>query len=128
MVLCASIITFVIALYHYYHFHIFTLQNTSWIYIFLFSAHLTFLHVSVERFSLTECSSAWLNNCVGHHNHRHFFLFCVYMCIGCFYVSMSGYPLFKEHFYGTQVFCWIFLEDVFKQVTEPLLIMQHCRC
>jgi len=26
------------------------------------------------------------------------------MCIGCFYVSLSGYPLFKEHFYGVQVF------------------------
>lgn len=48
----------------------------------------------------------WLNNCVGHHNHRHFFLFCVYMCIGCFYVSLSGYPLFKEHFYGVQDGGW----------------------
>jgi len=54
-------------------------------------------------FALTVCMPAWLNNCVGHHNHRHFFLFCVYMCIGCFYVSISGYPLFKEHFYGVQV-------------------------
>jgi len=54
-------------------------------------------------YSSTVCAPAWLNNCVGHHNHRHFFLFCVYMCVGCFYVSMSGYPLFKEHFYGVQV-------------------------
>jgi len=59
----------------------------------------------IDRYALTSCAPAWLNNCVGHHNHRHFFLFCVYMCIGCFYVSLSGYPLFKEHFLGVQVFC-----------------------
>ncbi|KAL5022759.1 hypothetical protein ScPMuIL_001914 [Solemya velum] len=42
----------------------------------------------------------WLNNCVGFYNHRYFFLFVVYMCIGSFYVSWVGYPQFKHHFYG----------------------------
>ncbi|KAL3863140.1 hypothetical protein ACJMK2_004909 [Sinanodonta woodiana] len=43
----------------------------------------------------------WLNNCVGHYNHRYFYLFCVYMWCGTIYVSWVGYELFKQHFYGT---------------------------
>lgn len=43
---------------------------------------------------------AWLNNCVGHFNHRYFFLFCLYMWLGTVYVSICAYPLFKVHFYG----------------------------
>lgn len=42
----------------------------------------------------------WLNNCVGHHNHRYFFLFCVYMWFGTIYVSWVGHDLFRQHFYG----------------------------
>ncbi|XP_074641614.1 palmitoyltransferase ZDHHC16-like isoform X2 [Tubulanus polymorphus] len=44
----------------------------------------------------------WLNNCVGHYNHRYFFMFCIYMWLGCLYISISAYDLFKEHFYGSQ--------------------------
>lgn len=44
----------------------------------------------------------WLNNCVGHYNHRYFFLFCAYMWVGCVYVCISAYPLFRIHFYGSQ--------------------------
>lgn len=44
----------------------------------------------------------WLNNCVGHFNHRYFFMFCVYMWIGTVYVSWVGHDLFKQHFYGDQ--------------------------
>ncbi|KAL4231827.1 Palmitoyltransferase zdhhc16 [Mactra antiquata] len=42
----------------------------------------------------------WLNNCVGHNNHRYFFLFCVYMWFGTVYVSWTGHELFRQHFYG----------------------------
>lgn len=34
----------------------------------------------------------WINNCVGHFNHRFFFLFMVYLLIGCvYYAFMSFY-------------------------------------
>ncbi|XP_035468797.2 palmitoyltransferase ZDHHC16B isoform X2 [Scophthalmus maximus] len=38
----------------------------------------------------------WLNNCVGHFNHRYFFSFCLYMTLGCFYCSVSSKDLFLE--------------------------------
>ncbi|WAR06587.1 ZD16A-like protein [Mya arenaria] len=44
----------------------------------------------------------WLNNCVGHNNHRYFFLFCVYMWMGTIYVSWVGHDLFRQHFYGDE--------------------------
>lgn len=44
----------------------------------------------------------WLNSCVGHYNHRYFFLFCVYMWIGTIYVSWVGHDLFRQHFYGDE--------------------------
>ncbi|ESO05348.1 hypothetical protein HELRODRAFT_77725 [Helobdella robusta] len=40
----------------------------------------------------------WLNNCVGFYNHRYFFMFCVYMLLGCVYVSVVAYPMFKRHY------------------------------
>lgn len=43
----------------------------------------------------------WLNNCVGHFNHRYFFLFCVYMCSGTIFVTVSIYSQFKTYFSGT---------------------------
>ena len=43
---------------------------------------------------------AWLNNCVGHNNHRYFLLFGFYMWLGTTYASAIAYPLFKKHFYG----------------------------
>ncbi|XP_076830230.1 palmitoyltransferase ZDHHC16A isoform X2 [Brachyhypopomus gauderio] len=38
----------------------------------------------------------WLNNCVGHFNHRYFFCFCLYMTLGCLYCSISGRNLFID--------------------------------
>ncbi|XP_029376786.1 palmitoyltransferase ZDHHC16A isoform X2 [Echeneis naucrates] len=40
--------------------------------------------------------SAWLNNCVGHFNHRYFFSFCLFMTLGCVYCSISGRNLFLD--------------------------------
>ncbi|XP_014853463.1 PREDICTED: probable palmitoyltransferase ZDHHC16 isoform X1 [Poecilia mexicana] len=38
----------------------------------------------------------WLNNCVGHLNHRYFFSFCLYMTLGCVYCSISSRNLFLD--------------------------------
>ena len=43
----------------------------------------------------------WLNNCVGHYNHRYFFLFCVYMCSGTIFVALSIFDQFRVYFSGT---------------------------
>ncbi|CAH2323022.1 palmitoyltransferase ZDHHC16 isoform X1 [Pelobates cultripes] len=38
----------------------------------------------------------WLNNCVGHYNHRYFFSFCLFMTLGCIYCSISSRVMFRE--------------------------------
>ncbi|XP_076025727.1 palmitoyltransferase ZDHHC16B [Genypterus blacodes] len=38
----------------------------------------------------------WLNNCVGHFNHRYFFSFCLYMTLGCLYCSISSQTMFLD--------------------------------
>ena len=40
----------------------------------------------------------WINNCVGHFNHKYFMLFCIFMCLGTIYVSFSSWQLFKDCF------------------------------
>lgn len=47
--------------------------------------------------------SAWLNNCVGHLNHRYFFSFCLFMTLGCVYCSISGRNLFLEAYNALEV-------------------------
>ena len=42
----------------------------------------------------------WLNNCVGHHNHRHFFLYMVFMVLGCAFLMVLGFEIFWEEFIG----------------------------
>ena len=37
--------------------------------------------------------AAWLNQCVGHHNHRYFFLFMCYVWLGCAYLLAVSSPL-----------------------------------
>lgn len=40
----------------------------------------------------------WMNNCIGHFNHRYFVSFCVFMWLGTVYVSTSSFDLFCYHF------------------------------
>ena len=35
----------------------------------------------------------WLNNSVGHHNHRHFFLYMVFMVMGCAFIMTFGFEI-----------------------------------
>ncbi|CAG0897466.1 unnamed protein product [Darwinula stevensoni] len=42
----------------------------------------------------------WLNNCVGHYNHRYFYLYMVYMCLGCVFILVFGFRILME-----QAFC-----------------------
>lgn len=42
----------------------------------------------------------WLDNCVGHFNHRHFFMFCIYVWLGVCFVMVFGLPVAWVHFMG----------------------------
>ena len=60
-------------------------------------------------FSLNASPPAWLNNCVGHFNHRYFFSFCLFMTLGCVYCSISGRNLFLDAYHALEVsplVCW----------------------
>lgn len=46
---------------------------------------------------------AWLNNCVGHFNHRYFFSYCLFMTLGCVYCSISGRNLFLDAYNTLEV-------------------------
>lgn len=46
---------------------------------------------------------AWLNNCVGHFNHRYFFSFCMYMTLGCIYCSVRSKDLFLDAYSAIEV-------------------------
>lgn len=39
----------------------------------------------------------WLNNCIGHFNHRYFYFFCVYTWIGTIFVMIFGVFVAVDH-------------------------------
>ncbi|XP_058841082.1 palmitoyltransferase ZDHHC16B-like isoform X5 [Acipenser ruthenus] len=47
--------------------------------------------------------SAWLNNCVGHFNHRYFFSFCLFMTMGCLYCSISSRDMFIDAYNAVEM-------------------------
>ena len=42
----------------------------------------------------------WLNNCVGHWNHRHFFLYMAWMIAGCAFVMAFGFEIMWEEVFA----------------------------
>ncbi|XP_050195076.1 palmitoyltransferase ZDHHC16 isoform X2 [Myiozetetes cayanensis] len=46
----------------------------------------------------------WLNNCVGHYNHRYFFSFCLFMTMGCIYCSISGWEMFRDAYAAIETY------------------------
>merc|ERR1711860_76715 len=41
----------------------------------------------------------WLNNCVGHYNHRYFFLYMLFMCIGCLFLMAFGVEILYDELF-----------------------------
>jgi len=41
----------------------------------------------------------WLNQCIGHFNHRYFFFFCVYTWLGTIFVMIFGVWVAIDHFF-----------------------------
>lgn len=39
----------------------------------------------------------WLNTCIGHYNHRYFFMYCVYMCLGTAFILLFGAKIAYDH-------------------------------
>uniref|UniRef100_A0A8C3HD27 Palmitoyltransferase n=1 Tax=Chrysemys picta bellii TaxID=8478 RepID=A0A8C3HD27_CHRPI len=48
--------------------------------------------------------AAWLNNCVGHYNHRYFFSFCLFMTMGCIYCGISSWDMFREAYAAIETY------------------------
>eukprot|EP01116_Phalansterium_solitarium_P000849 TRINITY_DN10698_c0_g1_i1.p1 TRINITY_DN10698_c0_g1~~TRINITY_DN10698_c0_g1_i1.p1 ORF type:complete len:322 (-),score=67.46 TRINITY_DN10698_c0_g1_i1:2-967(-) len=38
----------------------------------------------------------WVGNCVGHHNHKYFMLFLLYLTLGCLVVVAASYGMFRQ--------------------------------
>ena len=38
----------------------------------------------------------WINGCIGHFNHRYFFLYMFYMVIGCLFIMVFGFEIFYD--------------------------------
>lgn len=72
--------------------------------IFLVSEIICCYHEEMVVY-LNVIISAWLNNCVGHFNHRYFFSFCLFMTLGCVYCSISGRNLFLDAYNALEVRC-----------------------
>lgn len=47
---------------------------------------------------------AWLNNCIGHFNHRYFFMFCIFAWLGTLLVIVFGIPVALNHYLNVDVF------------------------
>lgn len=55
---------------------------------------ITSIHFLFLLSPLSPLCAAWINNCVGHFNHRYFVLFMAYLWIGCLYVCYVSYSVF----------------------------------
>ena len=42
----------------------------------------------------------WINNCVGHQNHRYFFFFCLYTWFGTIFVALFGAAIAYDEYFG----------------------------
>ncbi|CAF1421611.1 unnamed protein product [Adineta steineri] len=49
----------------------------------------------------------WINNCVGHLNHRYFFQFCFFLTIGAFYAATLGFSEFQHFLFGRKAFSYL---------------------
>lgn len=46
--------------------------------------------------------TAWLNNCVGHHNHRYFFQYMVFTVLGILFIMLFGVEIAYQEFFPAQ--------------------------
>uniref|UniRef100_A0A914VZB3 Palmitoyltransferase n=1 Tax=Plectus sambesii TaxID=2011161 RepID=A0A914VZB3_9BILA len=49
----------------------------------------------------------WLNQCVGHYNHRYFFFTMFYIWLGCLVIIIGMWPTFRDHYWSdSPVVAW----------------------
>lgn len=48
----------------------------------------------------------WINNCVGHLNHRYFFQFCFFLTLGSTYAATFGFTEFQHFLFGRKEFSY----------------------
>ena len=49
----------------------------------------------------------WINNCVGHLNHRYFFQFCFFLTLGATYAATLGFNEFQHFLFGQKEFSYM---------------------
>jgi palmitoyltransferase len=65
----------------------------------------------------------WINNCVGHLNHRYFFQFCFFLTLGSFYAATMGFTEFQHHLFGRKAFSY--LDLIFSGRLNDIDLLPH---
>lgn len=55
----------------------------------------------------------WFDNCIGFYNHRYFFMFCSFIAIDCFYLTLHAFPYYAAKIYPNKDY------NIFSIITQP---------
>ena len=73
--------------------------NVTWLTVFFNELLIVNYNYLIYQWFPWRYIIAWINNCVGHFNHRYFISFCIFMCLGTIYVTISSRNIFIKHFF-----------------------------
>ncbi|KAJ1564915.1 hypothetical protein HK096_005551 [Nowakowskiella sp. JEL0078] len=59
---------------------------------------------SIENITNQYVKCPWMANCVGHHNHRYFYLFLANLTFACFYYCLMCIPIGYDMWRNVEVF------------------------
>ena len=68
----------------------------------------------------------WINGCIGHFNHRYFFMFMVSMVVGCFFIMLFGVEIFYQVTHFDEFFTRHFQLGYFIKLKQDLITNFLC--